>query len=506
MKVQIVYLNPEDDIHSTRDMLSWVKAPRALLVWPDRGRILSRRLDLILLQRYATQRQIEIGLLTFDKEIRDEAFKLGIPLFNSLEDLPEADWVVKQHSVEDLMRNENGDTKPHIHQDHPERRIEWFERLEKSHKVLLVSSVVFSLTLLSSIFLPSVRIVLSPSLTKQSFNFDIDLSNDSYGEIDGDRIPIQTISLWSEGKVSRKSSGTTRVPISPATGMVTFSSFSQETIEIPTNTTLRTSGVDGIRFRTTEPASLEGELGAVVEVPIEAVSPGWKGNVPAGSISLVDGSLGLLVKVINVEPTSGGKDEVQGMVLQEDLDQLQEELIQILMDRTEEECGISTQSDQILVEGSLEVKDILESHFDHAPGDVADSLSLDLELELSGLTISSKSLQDLSMELFSDTLSLKYLPVPGSFTFSCLMQESVDEPSQRWVHVSVDVDTYHMLNAGKLKRVIRGKKHSDAVDLLLELYPLSSHPDFLIKPSWYPILPVIDQRIDFNWIWEKNTR
>ncbi|NIM92460.1 MAG: hypothetical protein GTO18_01930 [Anaerolineales bacterium] len=92
MKVQIVYLNPGDDIHSAQDLLGWVKAPRAILVWPDKGRVLTRKLDLVLLKRYADRRGIRIGFLTFDPEVRKDAQELGIPTFDSLDNLPLDSW------------------------------------------------------------------------------------------------------------------------------------------------------------------------------------------------------------------------------------------------------------------------------------------------------------------------------------------------------------------------------------------------------------------------------
>ena len=63
MKVQIVYLSAADDVDSTRDMLAWVQAPRVLLVWPDKGRVLCERLELVKISRYAKRRNIQIGVL-----------------------------------------------------------------------------------------------------------------------------------------------------------------------------------------------------------------------------------------------------------------------------------------------------------------------------------------------------------------------------------------------------------------------------------------------------------
>ena len=53
MKTTILHLEEHDDVITVQDRLGWAKSPRALLIWPDEGRILTRQLDLVLLQRTA---------------------------------------------------------------------------------------------------------------------------------------------------------------------------------------------------------------------------------------------------------------------------------------------------------------------------------------------------------------------------------------------------------------------------------------------------------------------
>ncbi len=502
MKVQIVYLNPEDDIHSTRDMLSWVKAPRALLVWPMGGSVLSRRLDLVLLKRYAQQIGLEVGLVTFDKEIRAEAYGLGIPVFESMDALPEEKWIVNETPREEYLSRRTSDLDAIPRLDDTEMQVGWFDILSRRAKLILVAVVVLSLVLGLAILLPSVRIILSPSLSELSFSLDIDLLSDGSGEIEGVGIPIQTIVLRSSGRSTRKTSGLAQVPLTAAVGVVTFTSLSQEPIELPAGTTLRTSAEDGVRFRTTRSASLEGEIGADVEVPIEAITLGWRGNVPAQSISLVDGPLGLLVQVSNTNPTSGGQNEIRGMVLQEDMDQVEKELIDELMQTAERTWYDAHPTEQILVDGSLDLRNILERKFDHGLGEVADATTLELDLEFSALVLSKEDLQNLARNLHLDPLSSKYLPVPEGFTFSSHMHEPLEESHNKWIEVEVKVDAYHVLDVRKMKEVIRGQKLSTAKKLLLESYPLTSAPEFSVKPNWYPFLPLVDQRIDFVWSWE----
>jgi len=92
MKLQLIHLDPEDDQISAREKLSWARASWAVLVWPRRGRVLTRRLDLVLLQRQAQRQAVELGLVTYDPTVRQLAQELGLPTFDSPDHLPESGW------------------------------------------------------------------------------------------------------------------------------------------------------------------------------------------------------------------------------------------------------------------------------------------------------------------------------------------------------------------------------------------------------------------------------
>ena len=83
MKTQIIQLEPHDDVISTRDKMGWDKAGRILLVWPDRGQVLNRPLDLVLLQRYSATLGAQLALVSTDPQVHQEAAALGLPVFKA---------------------------------------------------------------------------------------------------------------------------------------------------------------------------------------------------------------------------------------------------------------------------------------------------------------------------------------------------------------------------------------------------------------------------------------
>ena len=79
MKTQIIHLEPHDDIISTRDKMGWGKTRRILLVWPTRGQILTRKLDLQLLLRQAQTAGEQLALVTYDPDVLFNASRAGDP-------------------------------------------------------------------------------------------------------------------------------------------------------------------------------------------------------------------------------------------------------------------------------------------------------------------------------------------------------------------------------------------------------------------------------------------
>ncbi len=86
MKTQILQLEAHDDVITVRDKLGWGQTGRVVLVWPKRKRsgtkvqLLTRRLDLVLLQRHAANLGLQIALVTSDPAVCTHARELYLPV------------------------------------------------------------------------------------------------------------------------------------------------------------------------------------------------------------------------------------------------------------------------------------------------------------------------------------------------------------------------------------------------------------------------------------------
>ena len=93
---EIIQLDEQDDIISARDKMGWIQTGRIILVWPDRGHELERRLDLVLLQRHSVSLGAKLALVTQDSEVQFNAKLLGIPFFESLHQAQSERWRVRR--------------------------------------------------------------------------------------------------------------------------------------------------------------------------------------------------------------------------------------------------------------------------------------------------------------------------------------------------------------------------------------------------------------------------
>jgi hypothetical protein len=86
------YLQTGETVPSVFDRLEWADSERVVLVIPPDASILTGRLDLLRIQRYASNHRIQIALVTVEPDQRTIARELGIPVFSTLERAERSRW------------------------------------------------------------------------------------------------------------------------------------------------------------------------------------------------------------------------------------------------------------------------------------------------------------------------------------------------------------------------------------------------------------------------------
>lgn len=501
MKLHIIYLDPHEDYVSALDKLSWAKAPRILLVWPRRGRVLTRRLDLILLQRNATQRSAQIGLVTHDPEVMAHAKDLAIPVFDSLDYIPEDGWIRrarKQPKEErrrgpppaDLLTPPGTVAPSQVH------------ILSKIINLSLTVLALGVLLLLAAVIVPAADITLTPMTYTQELELFISLEPNVEILEDHGSIPARWEQIHVEGSLRLPTTGSIAVPADFATGTVIFTNLTSDPITLPSNTGLRPSASDNLRYVTTEQVSLPGEEDSQASAGVQAVSPGQAGNLPAGEINAVEGPLGLLVVVTNPEPMTGGGDETRAAVSSTDRNRLMWNLKNQLIEQAATELSGALNPDEALVLDSARVTQILDQHYDRQVDDPADSLELNLILEIAGLVYQPADIESAAGMALEAELPSSTLPVPGTLYVETLSDPRVESGDSGSLTIVASQDTYEKIDFIYLQDRVRARPPEEAASILASLVDLSNKPQIRIIPQWFPRLPWLGMRITFHHQWQ----
>ena len=94
MKTFILRCESFDTRASLEDRLKWVKAGRVLLVMPEKQPPALTRQDLVRLRRRASDLHAQLGLVTSDESLQENARSAGLEVFSSKDEARLAEWRV----------------------------------------------------------------------------------------------------------------------------------------------------------------------------------------------------------------------------------------------------------------------------------------------------------------------------------------------------------------------------------------------------------------------------
>ena len=489
MKLQIIQLDSHDDHISVSDKLKWAKADRVLLVWPRRGLILRRRLDLVLLQRKARSRALQLGLLTHDPVVRDLAHSIDLPVFDSQDVLPEAAWRPSPARQDLAADRQPADLTP------PSRRTsrvrsDWLRWLAFGLGLLSVLSVAFVLA-------PSARLEIRPATTAHSAEASLELDP---LEGDGDRLLAVLLTVEIEHAGRAQATGRRSFPGRPASGVVVFTNLGEEPVAIPDGASLRSAQQAEPRFLTTEAATLPGGQGSQVEVPVTAASGGPKGNLPAGAVDAIDGPLGLAATVINPEPITGGTEELASVVAEADRTGLQVRLLEEMQALAAVRLVELAPVDMLLLADSLTRSSIQEQRYDQETGDRAASVGLELAAGYQAWAVERDQLQAAAERAASRFSPSGQLVVPNSLVIESWTFQPV-EAGLPALELMLAWQAYRPLDVVRLQSELAGQTIEGAQQQL-EAKDSVESASIQLFPAWLERLPWVPARIQLRLAWE----
>lgn len=514
MKTYILRLEPHDDLVSTRDKMGWAKDSRILLVWPEKKTLLSRRLDLILLQRHSRKLGSQLALVTRDPEVHYFAPRLGIPVFRSLQKAQGQHWRVPRR----FRRFQEMAEKPELHTrldnkslgklrlSEPESSLAdqrppaaAFKMKPLARLALFFAGVLAVLALAASLA-PSARLVLTPRTMVQDVLVDAWTGAEINSVNISGAVPAELISVAVEGRDSLPASGTVRLPSLPASGTVTFTNLTDQPVKIPQGSGVRGTEVKiaSLRFVTTRAGEVPAGSGETLDLPVQCVTHGPQGNLPAGTLVAIEGLLGTQLSAVNPSPTSGGSDRVLPVPTQTDRYNLAGRLRLALEKTALQEIQGQLNPGDLLIPGSLKLVKTLDESYQPAEILPGDQLVLSQRLEYQAQFVDAVTLQSLAQTVFDANLPAGYAVLASTLQLETLTQPEADKNGVvRWrIHATRQVVA--QIQEAEAVQLTLGLEPLQAADRLEKSLPLEQPPRIELWPAWWPRLPFLPFRISVS--------
>ena len=512
MKIQVVHLTAHDDVISTRDKMGWGQTNRILLIWPARGRMLDRSLDLILLQRHSQAIGAQLSLVTRDEIVIHHAEQLGIPTFPTLRKAQSS----RRGMGSGLRRRRT-------------RRKNWARdyapaRLRSQSELLLIRNQArpvpatwlnhpavrwsaFALSLLALlallvVFIPGTSIDIQPRQEVQRMVLPITASPSIASPKLTGEVPARWTSVIVEARGSTPATGEVMVADKSAAGTLVFTNLTSQAVSIPKGTVVRTIGTETIQFITTLSGKAAAGAGRFLEIPVQALSPGTRGNVAAHTIRAVEENLASQVSCTNPSPLKGGINRpVRGPSIA-DRESVYQDLFEDLEASALQQIS-STNPELIPDDGfpilpSLQFVQVLEERYQPAEGMPSESLELTLRLEFRVLVISGEDLLSLVEPILTAGAPEGFTAVEDTIKVELKTAPVMVRAETARCEIAASQTVQAVIQLSEVVHAVRGMPVNQAAAQLLDVLPLAREPLIKVFPGWWPYLPFTTLRITVN--------
>jgi hypothetical protein len=498
MKTTIIQLEPHDDIISARDKMTWGQSSRILLVWPKRGKILRRRVDLVLLQRQGVHLGAQVALVTKDQIVNDFADEIGIPVFRSSKEAQKYVWDSPKENIRSMRPP--GQKHPGLkdlrmtgdllHQS-PRRRSD-----QIGWRLTFFSLGVLSVLALALFFFPSAKVVLTPVLKEQEIDLDVRANWGLPAPNPSGGIPAYSTTVMVEGQKESPATGSVSSPDGYAAGTVRLTNLTDKPVEVPLGTALRTLTDPQIRFITQAYLRVPAGPGKEAEVEVRAVLPGSSGNIEADQIRAVEGDIGLRLSGTNPQPLVGGEERSVRSPTSEDYQQLRNDLLDRMQTMALANLEQKKSPDQKILPASIQIQQILEEIVDPPVGQPGDQIRMKLRAEYSAVYVNGKDMKIVSQTGLDANIPTGYQPVPDSLTTIDLQEPAKHENGIIEWKIRAVRKIQASAPRGQVIAAVLGHTPSEAVRSIKGFLPLQKDPEITLYPSWWPILPYLPFRLE----------
>ena len=492
MKTQVISLDAEDDVVSILDRLLWSKAHRLILVWPKSGNVHVDLVNLVLIQRKAEKLGSQIAFVSDDSQFIPLADELGIPVFSSVKAAQRKAWRRPKKGVRTFQRQMQTRGSVDLHQKISPTKIE----LKNNIRYLIFGISLLAVLTLFAFLIPSASIEIQPETQQQSLTMSFYANSEIKEPTINGALPVKIIEVIVESQQAQGTSGTISYPDQYAAGTIGIKNLTDKKVVVPAGTIVMTLTDPAIKFATSRDLNIDSGSENEKEVQIVATAPGATGNVGSGTIVAVEGSIGGLISVSNLSPTTGGSDVETLSPSTADLAQIKAEISKTMEVLASEELQNTYGEDYFLVQGSLNCEKIIDEKIEPPVGDPGDVVKITQRSSYSIWAIDRNQMKEIVQANLDASLPDGYIGNEGPINI--IQSEAPirrSDGSYAW-QVMANRDISFNIVPEKINQSILGLKVNTAVAVLEEEYLLKSPPIIKVTPSFWKRLPLLSFRID----------
>ncbi len=514
-KPEFLQLETGDDATSVRDRLSFLRGKRVLIVWPEEGTALTRKLDLVLIQREASRLAIRFAIVTHDAEVMKHAQELEISAFETIGASGRARWKrgrakafvgrAQRPQVDPLAEELLLDMKPVESRRARDPDDEPYNPRSPLIPILIVAVLLIAAAVIAGLLVPSATVAISPA--RQQIPVETTVIADPNAttvDVDSRLIPAVTLRVEVEDSGTIPTSGSKTLSDAAATGSVVFINQTNRAVDIPLDTRLMTSAGTPILFHTTTAASAPAQVGGQVEVPIAALpaSSGGVGNVEANLINTIVGPLADSLTVRNLQPTTGGSSPSRKAVSQDDYDRLLATLRQQLQSRAYLGMDAQRTAAQTIILESIRITEERDDwkQWSAAIGDETDTLSLTMRARVEAQAVDENLAQQVVLAMLTSQAPPGRALVPESLNYQCCTVQGIDPTGRIALAISGSGIFSARVASGQIQEKLAGRSLPDAISYLVSTVDLQQGqtPTISLSPDWFGRLPFLPMRIDVH--------
>jgi hypothetical protein len=506
----IIEVPADATLASIQTKLEQAQDKQIVLRLNGNSRALSGPIQFTALGRCAAHLGLSLFVVTRDPRYRSWARLAGLPAFSSTEAAQSANHnghelrpsIVGLQTEDDLDDlKERLERKPPLPRRtpsavRPRRRIpHWLSNLGRIVFLLGLAGIVYVAALY---LVPLADITLVPAREQLVSSVPITADRSiTTADLGARLIPARSVSVDVEGSSEVATSGTRNAPADKAKGKVVFiNRRAQETI-IPPGVIVGTSSGDNIRFQTLVTATLPAGINSTAEAEVEAIDPGPRGNVRAFTINSVEGSVGLLVRVVNEQATEGGNLAEVAVVTQEDKDRLRAATERQLQQAAYTRLAETLKAGEFVPPETVGTV-VLAETFDRFAGEVTPVLRMKLRVRARGLAVDGDSARTIAQNALT-----ALVPPEGHLLAADLKIQPgpITSASDDRVQFSMDASGFivRQIDTAAVRQLLYGLAITDAITVLHDNLALQEAPQITVGPDWYVqrygLMPLIPWRI-----------